>query len=536
MRLIILVLILLLPNWAFAKPTSQQAVARITIQAVPEGLRADFVLSKPTNRFEFARADIARDGNFQIITPELQYADGVVTNAKDFRRFTLLVTHTEQNYDGKYAALRPLGEGRVLQAYALHGAKDHWRTQMRFVLPRDHVRTSSQDLSPRGFVYFGPRSYVKDRGSFVLITPPDFPALAEASVTPNFEAAIANYETRLAQKLLAKPIVIVQTMAGVNGFTGDVSEGYVTYLRFSPVGWEQPDPGLAGYIRGFISHEVFHFWNGGLVSSGGEAAWLHEGSAEYAAILTRHGDSVDQREARNTEIASNLTRCKDGLERQGNPALDSLPFLDYSIRYPCGVVMMWAADLRVRKLSDGTRTFFEVWRDLVARALARATRQYKIADFTELVDPQSVQQIDAIRLLREGSGDDRFANLVTALRAEGANIELASSADTRRAAVIIHALRQNCQQVAGKSRGFSSNGVIVTLDTHEGCGVLAGSPVIKAIEGVDVAAISAEDYASLQAKCAAGLPLAFKLGDERIVNVPCSAPLANAELAYSVKG
>jgi hypothetical protein len=254
MRLILLVLMLLLPSWAVAGANSQKALARITIEAVPEGLRADFVLSKPTSRFEFARADIVRDGNFRVTTPDVQYADGAVTAAKAFRRFSLLVKQTEQNYDGQYAPLRPIGQGRVFYAYALHGAGEQWRTQMRFILPRDHMRTMPQDVAPSGFVYFGPKSYMKDRGSFLLITPPDFPALAEAVVTPNFEAAIANYETRLAQKLPAKPTVIAQTMVGVNGFTGDVSEGYVTYLRFSPLGWEQPDPQLASYIRGFISH------------------------------------------------------------------------------------------------------------------------------------------------------------------------------------------------------------------------------------------------------------------------------------------
>jgi hypothetical protein len=536
MRLLVFVLMLLLPNWAIAGENSQKAVARITIEAVPEGLRADFVLSKPTKRFEFATADIARDGNFQVTTPDIQYAAGAVTSPKAFRRFTLLVKQTEQNYDGQYAPLRPIGQGRVLQAYALHGATNQWRTQMRFVLPRDHMRTLPKDKSSTGFVYFGPKSYVKDRGSFLLITPPDFPALAEVVVTPNFEAAIANYETRLAQKLPAKPTVIAQTMVGVNGFTGDVSQSYVTYLRFSPVGWEQSDPQLASYIRGFISHEVFHFWNGGLVSSGGEATWLHEGSAEYAALLIRHGDGAESRVARNAEISSNLTRCYEGLKRQSNPPLDSLPFLDYSIRYPCGATMMWAADLRVRKISNGARTFFDVWQDIVARALRRDDRQYKIADFTELVDSQSGQQVEAIRLLREGFGDQRFAGVVAALRADGANIEMAANVDTRRASVIIHALRQDCQQVPGKSRGFSSNGIVVTLDTHEGCGVLAGSPVVTAIEGFDVAAISAANFASLQTKCAASLPLAFKLGDGRVVSVPCSAPLPDAELAYSVRG
>jgi hypothetical protein len=213
-----------------------------------------------------------------------------------------------------------------------------------------------------------------------------------------------------------------------------------------------------------------------------------------------------------------------------------LAFLDYSIRYPCGAIMMWAADLHVRKASNGTRTFFDVWRDIVARALSRESREYKTTDFTELVDTQSGQQIEAVRLLREGSGDQRFANVVAALRADGANIENAANTDTRRASVIIHALRQNCQRAPGKTRGFSSNGIVVTLDTHEGCGVLAGSPVVTAIEDFDVAAISAANYASLQTKCAASLPLAFKLGDGRVVSVPCSAPLPDAELAYSVRG
>jgi hypothetical protein len=121
-RLLWLVLVLLIPSWSFARPSPELPRARITIQAVPEGLQADFVLSKPTNRFEFARADIARDDNFRITSRGQQFANGAVTSSKAFRRFSLLVRHTEQNYDGQYAALRPIGEGRVLQAFALHGS------------------------------------------------------------------------------------------------------------------------------------------------------------------------------------------------------------------------------------------------------------------------------------------------------------------------------------------------------------------------------------------------------------------------------
>jgi hypothetical protein len=535
-RLLWLLAFLLLPTWSHARSAPEISLANVTITATPEGLRADFVLGKPTKRFEFAQADVARDGNFTVTTPTLQYGERAVTSAKAFSRFTLIVRNSEENYDGQYAPLRPIGQGRVLYAYALYGATDQWRTQIRFILPRDHLRTSQQNRAPTGFVYFGPKSYRQDRGSFFLIATPDFPASAQAMVTTSFTEAITNYEAKLAQKLPSKPTVIAQISPNLRGYEGSVSDDYVTHLRLTPLRWEQPIPQMASWIHGFVSHEVFHFWNGGLVSSGGEASWLHEGSAEYAAILTRHENSVEGRQALNSEIASNLLQCESALQRQGNPTLDSLPFLDNSIRYPCGTIMMWAADLRARKLSNGTRSFFDVWRDIIARAMASADRQYKIADFTQLVDQQSGQQVEAIRLLREVSGDQRFANVVAALRADGAVIDQASNPDTRRAAVIIHALRQNCQQVPGKSRGFSMTNNVLTLDTHEACGVLAGSPVVTEIESIGVGAFSAQDFAGFQAKCAAASPLIFTLGDGRTIAVPCTTALPNADLVYSVRG
>jgi hypothetical protein len=407
---------------------------------------------------------------------------------------------------------------------------------MRFVLPRDHMRILPHDASPTGFVYFGPKAYVKDRGSFVMIAQPDFPATLDAQVSRHFTSVIGSYTTNLGQALPSKPIVIAQISQNLRGYQGSVSEGFVTHLRFSASGWEKIDLGLSNWLKGFIAHEVFHFWNGGLVSSSGEGTWLHEGSAEYAAIVTTHGDNPQDRQALNREIASNLARCQSALIRQGHPALDRLPFVDNSIRYPCGAIMMWAADLRARKLSNGTRTFFDVWRDIVARALARPDRQYRIADFTELVDPQSGHQVEAIRLLREGSGAQRFADVVSALRADGARIDQSMTADTMRAGVIRHVIVRNCRLEPGKPYGYGVNGRVVTLDTYEGCGVLAGSPIVAAIEGIDPLALSGVNYASFQRKCAISEPLAFTMGNGHVVNVPCPAPLPDAELAYSVGG
>lgn len=519
--------------------TTQEAfasngIARVRIEIVPDGIQATYSLSKATTKFDFAQADVARDDVFEVLTPDIAYASNAVSSTKPFKRFVLRIKSATGEYDGKYASLRTIGEGRVLFAYTLKGDGNMWDTRMSFALPRGYVRSSTQTRSPDGNVFLGPRSYIKDRGTFTYIAPPNMPPALEGFIAEQFETAIANYTTKLKQGLPSKPVVIAQLSPKLGGFQGNVSVGFVTYLRFPTINWDEITADKIGYFGSFIPHEVFHFWNGGVVDSNGSASWLHEGGAEYASRLITIGDTPATRAALNAELSDNLNRCNWALSQSDNVALDKIGFIPGSIRYPCGMIMMWAADMRVRRDSGGRRTFFDVWADIVARGLARADHSYSVADFDQLVRGTSSAPVESLRLLRDVAGSARFGALIEALKTEGAVIEAASSIDTRRTGVIFHVISLSCEKIPGKSFGYGVTDDVVTLDTHEACGVISGSPTLTHIEAFEINKLTPSDYASLQAKCAANQPLAFRLGDGRTVNVPCTRPLSDAQTAYAV--
>lgn len=529
-------LCLVLACMLFSSSGTQAAtpVARVQIEIVDNGIQATYDLSKSTKRFDFAPATIVRDGNFDVITPGVAYAASSVTSSRPFRRFVLHVKSTDALYDGQYAPLLTIGEGRVLHAYSLMGAPNAWVTRLSFRLPQGFTRSSPATASPDGNVFIGPSSYVVDRGTFVFIAPPDLPDALAGLIESQFEAAITSYSEKLKQSLPSKPVVIAQLSSQLRGYQGNVTDGFVTHLRFAPIGWDTLTPEKIAYFQTFIPHEVFHFWNGGVVDSNGAPMWLTEGSAEYASRLVTIGDNPASRADLNRELSANLNDCEMALGYFDDAALDKVDFIPGNVRYPCGMVMMWAADMKVRRDSGGQRTFFTVWADIVARGLARNDRSYSVSDFEQLIGDGGRQGVESIRQLREEFGPKRFAAFIAALKQEGAVIEQATTVHSRRSAIIQHMLGQNCQQLPGKSIGYGLNDDIVTLDTHEGCGVLSGKPTLTHIEGFDVNEVTSTNFAGVQSKCAANLPLTVRLGNGTSVEVECKRTLLNARALYVI--
>lgn len=83
--------------------------------------------------------------------------------------------------------------------------------------------------------------------------------------------------------------------------------------------------------------------------------------------------------------------------------------------------------------------------------------------------------------------------------------------------------------------GFFLNDGVLKLDSPAGCGVLAGNPVIKAIEGRDPVAVSADTYDIVARHCAAGEPVTLTTADDRRIEAPCTSPLKPAPKGYVVR-
>jgi hypothetical protein len=528
MRFWLIIIAFVFPAFA----AQAQGIANITIRVVPEGVSARVQLSQPTREFQLAPRDIERVGNLEVKSARIRFEGDSFKSYLPFRQFDVLVRATTKEFDGKYAPLRPFGEGRIFHTDTLVGVRSLWRTRYTYVLPRGFVSTAKSYLSQNGHVFIGPRTYLRDRGNFVTVVAPGTPTFLEAMVVSDFQSAITTYTQLLRHPLSEKPIAMIQTNAGGSGFTGDMAPGPTAYFRFNGPGWDQPNPRWREGVKSFVAHEVFHFWNGGVVSSEGEAAWLHEGSAEYAAIMVVAKDAPDLDQFIAAALQQRLQWCASSLRQMNDPAIDKLDFIPSGVRYPCGVVMMWAADLKMRRDGEGRSSFFDTWAEIVRLGMARPTRKYTIEDFTKIVDPATSKSVEVIQLLREETGPARFTKVVAALRAGGATIESAPSVYTRLEGVFVHLLKQSCGSTTGF--GYSINGRTLTLDSNEGCGILKGSPTIALIEGVDPMTISQQVYAGFQAKCSLGKPLQLTVLGGQILEVPCQSALVDAEASDQV--
>ena len=535
---------LALLTWAFclAGAVPGQAAVRglavVTARMTNDGVLASVVLDRPVLQFAFADASVTRAGDFELLTPGLTLTDRTVTAVKPFRRFDLRIRPMKEERDAQYPAHYPVGEGGVLYAPALKGDSAAWRTQLTLKMAPGQIRAPSTGDVDEGFVFIGPARLRSEDAAVVVVADPQAPAWLVNRVRTDLRAAVEAYTKALKAPLPRKPVVIVKHQDGSRTFNvGDVTPGAVTALRFHGAGWRKPDDRASEQIQSFVLHEAFHFWNGGLASnSGATPSWLHEGGAEYAALLGGLEAGVLDEEDVRARLSQGLQRCRLALQNHGDKALKDIKFLSSQVRYPCGLVLQWASDLHVRRSSGGGRTVMDAWADVIRIARRRPTREYDLADFQAAAGVAKGATFRPAMLLIEESGPERWNALPTALNALGAQVETAPTPEGRRGALLFHLLRQNCRNLPkGAGFGFYTDNNVIKLDSPAGCGPVAGDPTLGAVEGGDPFEMTAETYAAVQRKCAAAAPIVLTTNTGQALTATCGKPLAAAPEDYLVR-
>ena len=520
-----------------AAPPKRPGDALVTVHLAADGIDAEVQLDHQVTRFAFGDTSVVRDGDFELRTPGLTLKDDAVTAAAPFRAFRLHIRPAPEERDAKYPAHFRVGAGGVLYAPALKGDASAWRTRFVFATRPGEIRTPAAGAAEDGFVFIGPAALRRRTRGIELIADPAAPAWLAESSAQALAAATATYAGALGTKLPHAPVLIVVHRPSPRSFNvGDVTPTGVTSLRFYGESWKRFDPAAARGIQTFVLHEAFHFWNGGAVhSADGTPTWLHEGGAEYAALLGGLNGKVLTEEDVRLRLGQALDRCRSGLQQQGDKPLSQIPFLSMQLRYPCGMVLQWAADLHLRQASGGRRTLLDAWADMLRTARSRPGKDYGLRDFyaaARIADPRAFAPV---RLLVDESGPARWDALPAALNALGAEIGQVPSPDGRRAALLFHLLRQNCRAGKDLHIGFYANPGALKLQSPAECGPLAGDPVLKSIEGGNAFDIGTETYAAVQRKCEAKEDVTIVTADGRTLAAACTAPLAPAPLTYVVK-
>lgn len=538
--IVVLALGLALAGPASANPTRTATIGAAAIEArlAPDGIHAVVSLDRDVTRFAFAPRDVVRQGDFDLLTPGLSLAGDQITGAKPFRRFVVRIRPTAEERDAKYPAHYRIGDGGVVYAPALQADPAIWVTRLTFRTGPGQVRLPATGEVGDGFVFIGPAALRTDTPDVTVVADPATPPWLVERVRTDLAAAVRAFSSAMRVPLPRKPLLIVKHQAGPRSFrVGDVTPGAITTLRFHGDDWLRPNAASGKAIQEFVLHEAFHFWNGGLVRHAGDTpTWLHEGGAEYASLMGGLATGLLSDDDVRGRLSQALTRCREAVGRIGDKGLASLGFLSNQVRYPCGMVLQWATDLHVRRASAGKRTVMAVWADTVAAARRRRDKSYHLADFYAAAGLGNGAAFQPAALLVDQSGPDRWRALAPALNALGADVTAVANAESRRPALLMHLLAQNCRDLPeGASRGFYFGDSTIKLDSPAGCGALAGNPVLRTVEGGDPFEMTDETYKAVQRKCAAGRAVTVITVDGRSLDAVCREPLVAAPEAYVVR-
>jgi len=508
-------------------------LARVTPEA--GGLSVAYALPAPVDHFSFDEAVEDVRADTWHAPEDMVLAKGVLTrkDGKPFQAFTIRITPDSRPRDRRYPALTRVGDG--WQVYGPYLKADGEAAPVRVSVARSKgwavvpaAGKADHDALPLdGWVFVGPAAYVT-RGRAVLVAAPDVEPALRAPIAEAVESATRLYTRRMGVGLSTPPTVIVARIPQFSpGWQGDTTDGPAASLRF--FGPPNEDLGEGATTTAFVDHEFFHFWNSRTVHprDGDGEAWLHEGMAEYAALLaSREQGSRDEAQI-GQQLAARLTGCAADLDDKG---LGVAPPRRGGGVYDCGVLAQWIADLKIRKASGGREDVFDLWRGLFAEARARGG-EYDGAGFLKAAGLSQAAD-DPLRLLVQPGGAGRWPALVAGLNGLGARIVPFRSPDAERQQMLFHLLGQVCQ---GQKGYYGGDPKRVKLDTETRCGVLNGDPVIDSVagHGVIVDAVAARDAAA--AICATGGDVPLTLDGKVVATIPCKTPMPERPTAWAVE-
>lgn len=205
------------------------------------------------------------------------------------------------------------------------------------LLPRLAEPDAFHALGASQYVYLGRAPLIEIPGG-VLVRDPQLDEQRLAEIRHTLHLAMYKYG-RAYGRMPAGPVGVVASTAELPRYRGEVSEGRMMglWVMRTPEANRQPLN-----IQRFIAHEAAHWWNQGVYQSAEQRPWLHEGHADWLALLLlRDGKLVDEAKAR-TLIEAAVNRC---LVVRGRRPAATLPtgFRAGDDPYACGMSLMLLA-------------------------------------------------------------------------------------------------------------------------------------------------------------------------------------------------
>ena len=502
--------VMLLATGASAE-TSGRSTIRLTANA--RELSVQYDPRREVHSIELARTTNSAERSGWTFRPAFTDAGGSIRrfDGKGFRRAVTLISSDTKMIDRVYPQALRVGQG-----WQLYGPYLQTKTgDARFKVRLPHAWIAAPSLSLAGYLYVGPRDYLRAG----IVAAPAIPSALRSQIVAAFEGARTLYTRRLGVAASRPPLVIIALDPTLQwGWRGDSTPGALS-LRFAPdiISRHMSQDRVAR----FVDHELFHdWWQGTIVMPAAEkGAWLQEGMAEYASLLASDDD-----ETVGMELARHLNGCSDALAPAG---LLSAPPTSGQAVYDCGTVFQWVRDLQVRHDSHGHEDAFTGWSNLLRRA--RSTHA-PIPWAEAISEPANVTDTDAAAaLLRPNAG--RWPELVEALNRLGAHVMPTQDDGELRIAILQHLLTLACRDRIG----FFTQDASVKLETGDRCGPLNGDPVIDSVAGHKLFTDAAGAFNAVAALCASDRRVSFENGDRRVAELSCGKPLPPAPKRWAVR-
>ncbi|WP_395942638.1 hypothetical protein [Brevundimonas sp.] len=482
--------------------------AEVRLRSDTDGVHVRYSLATPTDRLTFEDAHIIRT-LWTVETPGLRLDGDTVVSDQPFSTVEIAIAPDAEEIDRVYMGLVRVGDGWIVHgpALAIQGVETVLTVDLA---PDQAALPESGGIA--GAVYVGPTKAIIAENDALVVTGATVGEPLSAPMREAFVTARQFYGTRLGLSLPFTPaLVITVDSPGPSQFRGDVSETGLISTRFHG-DWSGPQEETAPYVKSFVWHESFHLWNGHGVAldDGSTAPWLHEGGAEYAAVMGAVSTGDMSEAAARASLTQRLNGCRSVLEAR---ALNGRGPRSGSGVYDCGVLIQWLTDLMLREAGD--QTVMDLWREMLTEG--RRTGSYGVAEF------RAWPQADAaVALVLEGPGEARWGAIEARLAALGVGLEDRPSDDDYRRAVLWHLNGQNC---SGGGTGYYTNPEGIKLDTGDRCGVLSGDPEIAAVEGFDPIAEVKPMFDAVTARCATGGPVRYNVRGGAVIEAKCAAPL-----------
>lgn len=502
--------------------------AQIALKPGADGLTAVFTLSEPVEKFVFDEAAPEVRADTWHAPAGMSLKDGVLKrdDGKAFSTFTVTLTPDTAVRDRSYPALTRIGDG--WQVYGPYfTAEKAAASSATVTTPRGWLtlpRKVAGKAPLAGYLYMGPATYVSS-GAATLVTAPNVAKGLRAQIVKAGQGATAYYTRRLGPGPTNKPTLITTRVPGAEeGWQGDVVDGPAMSLRFYG---KDSSTETDGRVASFVAHEAFHFWNRGPFNSREpvKQAWLHEGAAEYGALLAaRETGALSEREVGDA-LAGRLTDCAVAL---GDKGMADKPPKSGKAVYDCGVAIQWAADLKLRAASGGKHDVLDAWREVFAYAKA-GDGGYDAKGFLAAAGMKATPD-DPLTLLMQPAEGDRWTRLTTAFKSLGANLETGRSDAVDRRALLIAVLSSACDNY-----GFNISETSVQLRMRNSCDLVKGDPSVDAIAGKSLRTDASGAYDAALALCAAGsgeVPMSFE--GKVVATLPCRRPLPAPPKAWTV--